>query len=94
MLGNKLSRAHASVNILEVLKLDIDEIVNHYEEKKFYGPVLEPMKGEEVPDEIMKRKIVKLLTFFPLVDGKIMYEEKSCLPRKAVFEVMHLAHDA
>ena len=47
-LGDTLSRApHASVNVLELLKMDLDEIMSGYEDDKFYGAVLKRIKGED-----------------------------------------------
>ncbi len=64
VLGDTLSRApHASVNVLEVLKMDLDEFFSCYEDDKYYGAVLLRIKGEDVRDEIVRRKIDKLLPF-------------------------------
>ncbi len=47
-----------------------------------------------MPDEVVRRKIDKLLTLFHYEDGKPMYQGKLCVPRKAISTVMQLAHDA
>ena len=65
-----------------------------YEDDIFYGAELTRIKGEYVPYEILRRKIDKLLPFFHYEDGKLMYQEKLCVPRKAISTVMQLAHDA
>ncbi len=67
VLGDTLSRApHASVNILGVLKIDLDDFTSGYENDKFYGTVFKCMKGEEISDGMMKRKIENLLHLFHL----------------------------
>ena len=95
VLGDTLSRApHAIMNVLEVLKIDLNEITDGYESDKFYGAVLERMKGNEIPDEVMKRKIDKLLPLFHLDGRKLIYEGKLCVPRKSVSRILQLSHDA
>ncbi len=40
VLGDTLSRApHASVNDLEILKVDLEDVIGGYEDDKFYGDV-------------------------------------------------------
>ncbi len=95
VLGDTLSRApHASVNVLEVLNIDIDDIIGGYEDDKFYGAILKGLKGEEISDEMLKRKVEKLLPLFHLDGNKLLYQGKLCVPRKAIATIMQLAHDA
>ncbi len=95
MLGDTLSKArHASMNVLEVLKLDLDEFLSAYEEDKFYGAAIKRTKGKYVPDKMVIRKIDKLFIFFHNEDGKPMYQGKLCVPRKSISTVMQLARDA
>ncbi len=76
MLCDTLSRApHASVNVLEVLKMDFDEMLSAYEDAKFYGAVLKRIKGEDVLDEMVRKKIDKYLPFFLYEDGKLCIKE-------------------
>ncbi len=64
MLDDTLSRApQASVSIIEVLKIDLDDVTSSYEDDKFYGAVLKCMKGVEISDEMMRRKIENLLHY-------------------------------
>ncbi len=38
--------------------MDLDEVLSGYEDDKFYGAVLTRIKGEDVPDEIVRRTII------------------------------------
>ena len=52
MLGDTLSRAlHASVNVLEVLKMDLEEILSGDDDDKFYGASnFDPQIRRTVPE--------------------------------------------
>lgn len=47
------------------------------------------MKEENITKEIVSR----LLSLFQTIDRRIYYENKLCVPRKMMREVMHWAHD-
>ncbi len=95
MLVDTLSRAPlASVDILEVLKIGLDDVTSGYEYEKFCGAVFKCMKGEEISDSVVKRKIEKLLPLFHLEEGELFYEGKLFVPRKAISTVLQLALDA
>lgn len=95
VLGDTLSRApHASMNALEVLNVDLEDVIDGYEDDKFYGSVLKLLKGEEISDEIMRRKILKIKPLFHLNERKLLYCGKLCVPRKAIPTILQLAHDA
>ncbi len=55
LLGDMLSRApHVSVNIPEVLKINIDDVIGGYENDKLYGAVLNCIREEDISEEIKK----------------------------------------
>ncbi len=65
VLEDTLSRApHATVNLLEVLKIDLEDVIGGYKNDKFYGAIMKAIDGEEIFDEVLKRKIKKLLPLF------------------------------
>ena len=95
MLGDILSRAPlASLHVLEVLKMDLDEILRSYEDNKFYRDVLKRINGKYVPEEMVRNKIDKFLPLFHYEDDKSMYQGKLFLPIKAICRAMQLATDA
>ena len=95
VLGDALSRApHASVNVMEVLKIDLEDITNGYEDDKFYGPIWRALNGEEIASGTLQKKVENLLPSFHCDGAKLLYEGKLCVPRKAISSVMQLAHDA
>ncbi len=95
VLSDMFSRApHATVHILEVLKIDLGDVTNGHGDDKFYSAVLNCMKGRKISDETMRRKIEKLLHLFHLEEGELLYERKICVHRKTNLTVLRLAHDA
>ena len=54
------------MNVLKVLNIDLDDIFGWYEDDKFYGAILIVSKEEEISDEMLKRKVEKLLALFHL----------------------------
>lgn len=50
--------------------------------------------GGEFPEERVQRdKITRLLPLFRQQDGILFYQEKVCVPRSLIRDVLHLAHD-
>ena len=95
VLGDTLSRApQLLINDLEVLRMDSEDIFDQYEEDDFYGPLLKVMDGHDLSDKIKDRKFKSLMNMFHRDGRKLLYQGKLCVPRKAVRDVLHLAHDA
>ncbi len=73
MLGDTPSRAPcASVNILEVLKIDLNDVMGGYEDDEFYAADSKCMKTEEISDEMMERRIENLFPLFHLEEWKLL----------------------
>ena len=95
VLGDTLPRApQLLINDLEVLRMDSEDIFDQYEEDDFYGPLLKVMDGHDLSDKIKDRKFKNLMNMFHRDGRKLLYQGKLCVPRKAVRDVLHLAHDA
>lgn len=95
VLGDTLSRApHALVNAVDIMKIKTEDVLGSYEDDQFYGPLLKVMNGVKLPNEFQQKKFEKLTPFFQLKGSKIFYDGKLCVPRKAVSNVLQLAHDA
>ena len=95
VLGDTLSRApHASVNQTELVHANLDGITDAYADDKLYGNVLKVMDGEKVDDEVMRKKVQKILPLFRREGKKLYYEGKLCVPRKSISTILQLAHDA
>ncbi len=62
------------MNVLEVLKMYLDEVLNGYEDYKFCEAVLKRIKRENVPDEMVRKKIDKFLPLFHFEDSNFMYQ--------------------
>ena len=58
VLGDTLSRApHASMNSVEILSANVEEIWDNYENDRVFGPLLKVMKGERLKDIVQQRKL-------------------------------------
>ena len=94
VLGDTLSRApHASMNSVEILSANVEEITDNYENDQVFGPLLKVMKGERLKDIVQQKKFEKMAQYFHLDGKKLLYEGKLCVPRKSVSDVLQMAHD-
>ena len=95
VLGDALSRApQVSVNFLEVVNFDLGFVLDGYESDEFYGPLLNVMNGGKLSNEVKHKKFKSLLPLFHRDGNKLFYDDKLCVPRKAISRIMQLAHDA
>ncbi len=83
-----------SVNDFEVLKIDLKEVTNGYDTDNFDVAVLRGIKREEIPDKMLNKKVKMLLLLFHRDGEKLLFEGKIRVPRKAIYPVLQLAHDA
>ena len=75
-LGDTLPRApHASINMMKVLKINLEDVINGYEDDRFYGALLKGLKGEGISDDIMRKKVEKLLAFSILTEARYSTRE-------------------
>lgn len=77
-----------------VLDIDLEDVTDGHEGDTFYGAVLKGMKGLEISDKMLERKIEKPLLFFSLHNNKLLYGLKLYFPRKSISSVVQLAHDS
>ena len=54
---------------------------------------MKTINGEQIPDQVLSRKIDELLPLFHKDGSKLLYEGKLCIPRKSISTVMQLAYD-
>lgn len=65
MLADTVSRTpHMSVNDVDVLKVDLEGVIDGYEDDNFFGPWTRVMNGEELKDKIKEKKLQKLAPLF------------------------------
>ena len=75
VLGDTFLRApHASVNVLQVINIDLDDKTYVYEDDNFYEPELKMMRGAEISNEMLRKIIKKLLPLCNLDDKRILYK--------------------
>ena len=79
---------------MEVLKLDSEDLTNSYSEDKFDRAVLKKMNGDQMPDQVLSKKIDKFLPLFHNDGDKLLYDGKLCVPKNSTSTVMQLAYDA
>jgi len=104
VLGDALSRAphvakpdsdlDVSFNTVEIPEFQLDSIIGHYEEDQFLGPIVKAMDGELPSDPVQRSKVKKLVPLFKRDGKRLIYEEKLCIPRRCVANVLQLAHDS
>ena len=98
VVGDLLSRAPnallpLNISNIEVCKIDTDFIVNNYNSDQYFGRVLEALKGIWPTDDRRKYALKKVIDYFKTKENPLYYENKLCLPRRSVSEVLQLAHD-
>lgn len=73
----------------DVLRSKLDA----YDNDQAFGALFRSF-NEEWPNELKEKRRVELLKpLFQKKDNKLMYEERVCVPRKAVRELIELAHE-
>ena len=100
VLVDVLSRAPHVIEGLEVTNMQVS-IVSldlgfeaQYASDQLFGPVSQAREGDFPSDEVHKDRIERLLPKFKTVEGLLYYEDKVCVPRSCVRDVLQLAHDS
>lgn len=59
-----------------------------------YGPIWRALHGSMPRDKIQWERIIRLLVLFKLSDYYLTYNNRICIPRKLVRDLLHSAHDS
>lgn len=102
ILGDTLSRApHApqlddlEVNNIHTFSFGMSaQYSTHIENDPTFGPVWKALNGTFPDDKIQRGRINRLLPSFKLDQGKLIYDNKICIPRCQVKEILSMAHDS
>lgn len=103
VLGDALSRIRHDEKKIENSNIDVVQVSDQdvvrtkleaYGEDQAFGPIFRSFNNKWPDDPKEKKRIELLKPSFELIDGKLYYEGRVCVPRKAVSEIIKLAHDS
>lgn len=99
VLGDALSRIPqesefkiSNVELSSIIPEDI--FIAHYPTDQAFGSIYKALSGDLPSDPIEERRITRLLPLFTLKDGILYYQNKKCVPRKVIRNILYQAHDS
>lgn len=99
MLGDVLSRAPHVMedtvinNVTASIMGNTLPVKLEYENDQVFGPIVQGLKGELPTDKVQQDRVSRLLPLFKYVNGRLFYNNKMCVPRKNIRDVLYAAHD-
>ena len=100
VLGDALSRIPLDertvrLSNLEMLKIEAPKDIRlNYEKDPVFGPLVHGFRGEFSSDTVHSSRVRHLMSRFSMNNGLIYYDEKLCVPRANIKEILALAHDS
>lgn len=83
-LTNNMMASSANLNL---------EFENDYTNDQMFGPILKGLRKEFEGNPIQQERVRRLLPMFEERDRLLLYDQKICVPRTRVADIMELAHD-
>lgn len=102
VLGDVPSRAphiiksDSSPELTNIQTLEVElphKMVKNYEKDQFLGPIYAAKTGNLPNEKILRARVERLVPSFRIKDGLLYFENKICIPRKNVADLLRLAHD-
>lgn len=100
VLGDALSRAPHIMNTppsltnVQMLQIELPtNMIRNYDKDQLFGPIYRALSGILPEDGIQRDRITRLLPTFRIESELLLYENRVCVPRKNVREILKLAHD-
>ena len=81
-------------NDVELPYVKHEELITRYDEDQLFGPVVKAMEDKWPDDQIRRRELEKIVPMFKNDGKRLFYNEKLCITRKSVSEVLQLEHDS
>lgn len=99
VLGDALSRIPKTSTIqmanTSIFQANIEDALEpHYKTDRFFSKIVNAQQGNYPDDETSRERLKALLPHFEFKQGKLYFENKVCVPRQKIKDILRLAHDS